>query len=439
MKSNHHPVVLLCASRWYPLSVRLAMAFISHGVEVSALCPKGHPLRLLTGMRAFYRYRRLDSLAALKAAIRIAQPDIVVPCDDGVVLQLHALHAQEPSLRPVIERSLGEAWAYPILDSRDQLLRVAAELGIRIPLSRSITAEAELADWPEPAAVLKADGSMGGEGIAVARCPADITAAYRTLSMPLTAAMALKRFLVNRNPLAMWMYQRFRKPSILLQQFIPGRPANTMLACWRGEMLASVTVEVLSSQGAIGAATVVRLIRHPEIEEAARRLARRLMLTGFCGLDFMLEQKSGDPGSSAAYLIEMNPRCTQLGHLRLPGQGDLAKMLIAAMQQGTPSSALSPFPDSFDNCVQGDTVAFFPQALFWNPRSPHLYTAYHDVPWEAPELVRELLLEEWPYRQLAARIYHSVRPPARKKAVQFENPDPVSLGDQRQKSLPRLS
>ena len=41
------------------------------------------------------------------------------------MLQLHALHQQEPSLRPLIEHSLGEAEAYPVLDSRYRLLQVA--------------------------------------------------------------------------------------------------------------------------------------------------------------------------------------------------------------------------------------------------------------------------------------------------------------------------
>ena len=415
MKKDSHPVILLSASRWYALSARLAIALIRHGARVSAICPEGHPLKFVPGIESLYRYHGLRSLGALKAAILSVRPDIVVPCDDGVVLQLHALHDREPSLRPLIEHSLGEAEAYPILDSRYRLLQVAAELDIRVPHTQAIQSEAELPAWPSSSAVLKADGSMGGEGTAIAQNPAEMIAAYRRLAKPITAFAALKRTVINRRPLSIWLWQKLGKPSITIQEFIPGRPANTMIACWRGEMLASVTVEVLSSQGATGAATVVRLIRHREIEEASQRLAQRLSLTGFYGLDFILQKKDGDANDSA-YLIEVNPRCTQLGHLCLPDQADLAGIFAARLRQDP-----MPQPGNHgEHVIEGEIVAFFPQALRWNPRSPYLYRGHHDVPWEAPELVQQLLREEWPYRQPAARLYHSMRKPVRPAEERFE-------------------
>ncbi len=416
MKKNKPPVILLSASRWYALSARLAIAFIRHGTAVSAICPSGHPLRFVPGIQSLYRYSGLDSLRSLKTAILSARPDIIVPCDDGVVLQLHALYEQEPSLAPLIEDSLGKAEGYPILNSRNELLRVAAELGVRIPRTQAIDSEADLADWPDAFGVLKADGSMGGEGTSIAHFPEEMIAAYRKLAKPLTALIALKRTVINSRPVSIWSWRRAGKPGITIQEFIPGPPANTMIACWRGEILASVTVEVLSSQGTTGAATVVRLIRNREIEEASRKLARRLMLTGFYGLDFILKRRNGDPGSDPAYLIEVNPRCTQLGHLRLPGQGDLAGILTAKLRR----DAMPPSADRIDNVIEGDIVAFFPQALRWNPHSPYLYRGHHDVPWEAPELVQELLREERPNRQPAARLYHFFRKPVRSNDEKFD-------------------
>jgi hypothetical protein len=71
-----------------------------------------------------------------------------------------------------------------------------------------------------------------------------------------------------------------------------------MFAAWCGEVLGIVTVEVLSTQGATGAANVVRLVRNPEIEGAVELLSKRLKLNGMCGLDFILER-----GTEIAYLI----------------------------------------------------------------------------------------------------------------------------------------
>ena len=89
-----------------------------------------------------------------------------------------------------------------------------------------------------------------------------------------------------------------------------------MFACRDGEILASVTVEVLASQRPAGAATVLRLVRNDEIERASCLMARRLRLNGFHGLDFIIEE-----GTDAPYLIEMNPRATQLGHLNAESRG----------------------------------------------------------------------------------------------------------------------
>jgi D-alanine-D-alanine ligase-like ATP-grasp enzyme len=86
-----------------------------------------------------------------------------------------------------------------------------------------------------------------------------------------------------------------------------------MLVCWRGEVLASVAVEVLRSHNPRGAATVVRIIDHPKIRAAGIALAGALNTSGFVGLDFILQP------DGSAHLLEMNPRATQLGHLRLPG------------------------------------------------------------------------------------------------------------------------
>jgi len=370
------------------------------------VCPPGHPLRFVTGMEAIYPYRGLDSLGSLRSAILAATPDLIVPCDDGVVWQLHELHARHAELQPLIERSLGAKEAYPRIHSRGAFLRAAAQLGIRVPLTEDVASEADLASWCVDApAVLKLDGTWGGSGVAIVRSKDEAISAFRRLSQPMGAGVAWKRWLINHDPLALWSWRKRETPSVTVQQYIPGRPANTMFACWQGELLGMVTVEVLTAQGATGAATVVRLMHNDEIEQAARLLAREFHLSGFHGLDFVMD------GAGAAYLIELNPRCTQLGHLRLPGQGDLAGAMSAKL-----ASRETQEPQ---DCIEGDTVAFFPQTFNWNPQSAYLRRGYHDVPWEEPALLRELLRDSWPERQLLTRIYHYFRAPKKQSEVKF--------------------
>ena len=396
---DRRPMVLVGATTWWPLSARLAMAFLRHGCRVAAICPPGHPLRFVEGIETVYTYRGLDSLRSLQAAVTASNPDLIAPCDDGVVWQLHLIHEAEPALRTIIERSLGPAEHYATIRSRGQFLLAAQELGIRIPETQTIESADQLQRWPlESPGVIKLDGTWGGSGVVIARSRQEALAAYERLSTPVGIGTVLKRWFVNRDPLALWSLHGREKSTVSIQQFIPGRPANTMMACWNGQLLASVSVEVLSAQGATGAATVVRVIDHPEIEQAARLIAFRFQLTGCYGLDFMLDDET-----NAAYLIELNPRATQLGHLRLEGQGDLAHLLAEQLGASIDSSRTT-------DCAVGSTIAFFPQAFNWNPKSAYLRTAYHDVPWEQPGLVRELLRPIWPERQTLYRFYHRIRP-----------------------------
>ena len=59
---------------------------------------------------------------------------------------------------------------------------------------------------------------------------------------------------------------------------------------------------------------------------ATERMARRLNLSGMHGFDFMLESQTGN-----AYLIEINPRATQVGHLTLGLGRDIPAALYSAV------------------------------------------------------------------------------------------------------------
>jgi hypothetical protein len=362
----------------------------------------------VSGIDAVHLYGSLDSLGTLRSAILDSKPQVIVPCDDGVVWQLHALYEQFSDLRPMIEDSLGSAEMFPTIRSRGQLLKTASDLGIRIPLTEEINSREDLAKWPLSSGVLKVDGSWGGSGVEITSSATESLAAYNRLSKPKGFGFAWKQFLVNKNPVALWFWKSTNNPRITMQQFICGRPANTMFACWKGEVLAIVTVEVLSTQGATGSATVVRVIQNSEIAEAARGLAKKLGLNGFHGLDFILEEDTGN-----AFLIEMNPRCTQLGHLELPGQGDLAGAFTSKLRSDDPTPPHKP--------IESDTIAFFPQAFLLNSKNPYLASGYHDVPWEEPALLRELLQGPWPDRQWAAQLYHFFRPPKQTLELRVED------------------
>jgi len=334
-----------------------------------------------------------------------------VPCDDGVVAQLHALHGQEPSLRDLIERSLGPAQSFSIVSSRYELLSTAAELGICVPKTNRVSGAEDLVGWQRDVGsvgVVKVDGESGGNGVRITRSFDESLAAWEELGVRCSSGTAWKRFAIDRDPLAVWMRKNQGEREVAIQAFVSGRPANSMMACWQGNVLSMLSVAVVASDGPTGAATIVRRIKNERMTQAAELLAKRLQLTGFYGLDFMIEFATNTP-----YLIELNPRCTQLGHLELADQGSLAGAFSAALS-GKPR----PGPH---RPIRTDTIALFPQARTVRAEcSPYIDASYYDVPWDEPQLVSELMLEPWPQRRWAARLYHALRPVQQAKPVVFE-------------------
>ena len=383
------------------------MRWIHHGGTVCALCPRGHVLNRITGMGPVYPYHGRDPMPALERAICRAKPDIVIPCDDRAVWLLHALYEREPRHRDLIEASLGSPVHYGVVRSRTRFMAMAGQIGLRVPETYEIGSKRELQAALEKfsgTAVLKLDGTTGGQGVQIIRSAQQGLDAWRKLTRRPPPGLAWKRWLINRDPLAFWPGLRQDGATVSLQRFISGQPANAMLACWRGEVLGITTAEVLGTQGPTGASTIVRLVRNDEITDIGRAVAREFNLSGFFGLDFILEDQSRH-----AYLIELNARCTQLGHLPLPDQGDLAGLLCARLGSGGAQIVDKP--------IETDLIAFFPQAFCWEPDSAYLPQCYLDIPQTEPELVRELLRGDWPERQWLGRVYHFLRRKKSRQAV----------------------
>ncbi len=407
--TERQPSVLIVATKWWSSAARLAIALVRSGCRVGAVCPAGHPLRFVSGIDPPGRYRGIASLASLCRSISDWPADFIIPCDDGVVAQLHELHRREPALRALIERSLGAPDSYPIVGNRFRLLSIAETLGIRVPRTMRVESADDLVAWHQDTgsvSVLKVDGECGGNGVRICRSFDESLAAWQELRTPPTVAHAWKRFAIDRDPLATWLRANRRDREVTIQDFIVGRPANSMIVSRQGTVISQASVLVVASDGPTGAATIIRHVNDKRMAKAGELLAAKLRMSGFCGLDFMIEAASGTP-----YLIELNPRCTQLGHLEFAGHESLAGALAADLKS-EPQRRLPP-PG------RPGTIALFPQA-FAGARSPHLDSSYHDIPWEEPQLVRELMLDPWPTRRWVARLYHLMRPVAPTVPVEFE-------------------
>ena len=405
------PRVLLTNTIRWATGARVAIGLAQADCNVFAICPSRHPMLKTSAARQTFAYSGVRPLDSLLTAIKASDPHIIIPCDDRGVQHLHELyeHAckQEASgskLAALIERSLGSPASYPIVSSRYELLKIARDEGIRVPHTHPILAVDDLKaldgeqtlPW-----VLKADGTWGGGGVKIAQTPAEAEQFFVELSRAFGVKRVIKRLCVNRD--SFWLrpwWRRFR-PAVIAQAYIQGCPANCAVVCWQGKVLAGIGVEVVSAQERTGPASVVRVVDNREMMFAAKQLARRLGLSGIFGLDFVIEDRTG-----AAYLIEMNPRCTPLCHLQLGKGRDMARALWAQLS-GEPIPDTSPI-------TQNDVIAYFPQA--WISKSEYLQSSFHDVPQGEPDLVQELL-QPWPDRSFLFRVFsllHQITNPTSK-------------------------
>jgi hypothetical protein len=321
----------------------------------------------------------------LVRSIAASKPDLVLPGDDLAARHLHELYRQQElasgpaaALGSLIVRSLGSPENFPVVHSRSAFMELAREEGVRIPETGAVATEEDVRNWVERIGlpvVLKADGTSGGEGVRVVRTAPEAQRAFGKLQAPPLLARALKRALVDRDQTLIWPTLLRHRPTISAQAFVAGHEATSTIVCWKGSVLASLHFEVLRKGHAAGHATVVRLIENAEISTAVEKIVRRMGLSGFCGFDFMLEANTG-----TAYLIEINPRATQVGHLTLGVGRDLPAALYGAVT-GQVSRVTAPV-------TENPTIALFPHEWARDPQSEFLRTGYHDVPWDTPELLR---------------------------------------------------
>jgi hypothetical protein len=398
------PVVLIASTAWWAFPARIAMQCAARGLSVAAICGRGHPLTKTAAVQLHFRYGAARPLRALEAAIAASQASLVIPCDDRALQHLHRLHAstQDAALRLIIERSLGDPAAFPVLDDRAALAARARALQIdapeTLPVDSLETLEAALGRLGLPA-VLKVDGTWGGFGVAIVRTPQQARQQFLRLSQPISFGRAVKRLLVDRDAFHMLPWLQGRPPRVSLQAYVPGKPANSLSVCRNGRILSTICAETVSMQRPLGASSVVRVIDHPGMAQAAEKLARDQKLSGVFGLDFLLDDANG-----TAHLVEMNARATPLCHLSF-GQGRDPVGAIAEIA-GLASMEQPP-------CVTDrDVIAYFPQAWHTAPEDSWLRDGFHDVPWEDPALLQELLRRPWPDRGWLASL-RRLLPPSR--------------------------
>ena len=217
-------------------------------------------------------------------------------------------------------------------------------------------------------AILKLDGSWGGNDVVVVRHESQIRRAFWEIKLRQSGLRGFQQYVTKRDVEAL---SRPRS-AISVQSFVPGKPANATVACWRGEVLAQIAVEVVELASPFGAATVVHVVDGDAMAATARSICRHYRLSGLHGFDFIIDERSG-----AAKLIEINPRATQISHLNLgPGRDPAAALFEALTGRLVTRRPRIQFAD----------ISLFPGEWRRDSQSPYLKSTFHDVPRDDPEL-----------------------------------------------------
>ncbi|SDG37448.1 Glutathione synthase/RimK-type ligase, ATP-grasp superfamily [Bradyrhizobium sp. Rc2d] len=379
--------VLLAHSVLWPNVARLAMAFRKAGFDVDVVALAGHPIHRMHSPNRTFEYRPMSPYSSVKEAIAASQPDLIVPCDDRVVGHLHRLYKETSAVgsRPemqrtasLIETSLGSPLSYHVVAKRSFLTNLAQLPDVHIPQTSAIYGFRDLLDWVRRhglPAVLKLDGSTGGRDVILIRTMSDVLPCLLRMRLQKSWVRRMKSFLFDGDVEPIFAPRSFSTAQMCVQSYVTGRLANCVVACWRGDVLGWAAVEVLQRGRDFGIATVVRRVKGEAMIAAARSIARHLKLSGIVGFDFVL-----DDVTQRANLIEINPRATQINHFPGYDSPDLATALFCAVRSEPVVSTASQ--------QWKEEVALFPQEWERDPSSKWLSTAFHDVPFEEPELVR---------------------------------------------------
>lgn len=393
--ASESPRILLITTRRWHFASRLAMRFAEAGCEVDIVCAHQHSARRISIIRRTHVYRPLIARRSVMRAIRLSTPALLVPCDDDATTLLHRIYrtCNDQRLRTLIAESIGPETSFDLTQSRLALHELAIASQVLVPRAADACSPAHLKAALEKIglpAYLKTDGSSGGYGVRIVPSAASAESVYTRLAAPPSLTRALKRASINGDYSLLLAALRRRRPEISLHEAIVGREATHSVFCWRGQVLASVTMQVIVAANQTGPSTVVRHSPDRTVAGAGAALVRRLHLSGFYGFDFIV---SSCPitGRQTPYMIEMNARATPTAHLALGSTNDLVAAAVAVLT----GRAMTPQPAVTTNPL----IALFPGEVLRDPASEFLLTAYHDLPHTEPRLLEECLKPEAAWKQ----------------------------------------
>lgn len=375
-------IILIATTHW-PFVTRLCLVLRRQGFDVLVIAPKRHAVHKMKDLRTkLFGVRHDDVLASI---VETGRQAFLIPTDDIAIRYLHDLYRRvlladteiAKSLAKVIRRSIGDETAFPMARKKSAFVSLAHGEGVRVPecymSGRPKDLLGKVTGSPLPV-IVKQDDSFSGRRVRYAETEAQMVDALLYLHRRTRLSAARVWSTAFLCPTRFARPGEEKPPEVSVQQYIEGTPANRLVLCRDGKVLAGLNVEVLQTLHPNGPASVVRLLENCEMEEAVGKMVRRLRLSGFAGFDFMLDH------AGKAYLLEMNMRPTQIAHLAFDSSTDLIGALSRWLLDRKTATPTPPCPPS-------QAIALFPEGIGRAISAPQFRSAHHDVPKHLPQFV----------------------------------------------------
>jgi predicted ATP-grasp superfamily ATP-dependent carboligase len=371
-------LLVATATKWLA-AARMPSALSRAGFEVALLAPQGSLAE---------RSRYLDKIGfiaanatthdwmfAFAAMVKATSPRLVVPCDDTAVRLLHMLAlSPPPGIKPgiygelcaLVRESLGNPEHFRTSVDKTRLPAAAEALGVRVPsyaIATDVNEAQEFAAIRGYPVVLKRSHGAAGEWVAIVKDPIELAHTY--------ARFAAAKITDLDGP---------GDASILVQAHIVGAVFSQAMTAWQGTVLAGFVREKLVTHSSLGPATVARCVRMPEIRRFSDQLAIGLGMSGFFGLEYIIDASTGE-----AYLLEINRRATPATHMGGMIDIDLCAALYSAVN-GQPQSGRRDLDPGEEHLI-----THFPQEWLRDPQSRYLRDFRIDAPWDEPEVMEAML------------------------------------------------
>lgn len=379
-------------------SCRLPKALKEAGFCVGVLALRGnliHASRYID-RKFMLRARRFEPVIrrGIENAFEKFAPDIIVPCDERAAAIVNhwvekgagSARSLSPQLLQCLERSLGAVESLPQRASKAGTLAKARAIGVLCPRETVVEdlpgCEKAAGEYGYPV-VLKLSHGAGGIGVKVCETREELKKAFSGFKRTQSKSDTMLRRLTRRD----WFGSRL---DILVQEHVSGQPGMSCASAVDGHTVSVVTGLVDATTSQTGPASVVHLAIHPSIVDATTKMVAAFGATGFMSFDFIVDHQG------QAYLLECNPRPTQILHLGPLVGVELAGALLKALRDGRPEA-------SCEVPTGERTVSFFPQEWARDPSSPSLRATFHDVPWDDPTLLAAIMRKR-PVRGLRRRF-----------------------------------